>query len=319
MKKYVENQEKHREKHRDHHKNLIQIFAMNQTEELEDKPSSTTNLRIIKENPELKYEIIKQIGYGSTGNILMIKHVESQELFAMKRMSISSSREKDRILAEISILNSCDCPNIIKFHECYEDCKTYNLIYELMSHSLENIIDQHHKVPENIISYLMHELLQALNYLHNRSIIHRDVKSGNVLCNAQGQVKLADFGFAREVDRNNRRRSAVIGTPYYMAPEVITGSKYDFKIDIWSLGMLALELAQGKINFAENPTEIMYKTLSEPAPEFLEPDSWSEDFRSFVGRCLQKRPNERADSEELLKHPFVNRGVRPDDLISILS
>ena len=124
--------------------------------------------------------------------------------------------------------------------------------------------------------------------------------------NIEGDVKLGDFGYAAQLTKDMDVRRTVVGTPSWMAPELISGRPYDTKVDLWSLGIVLLELAEGEPPYLkENPMKALYLIASQPPPEFSEPSKWSEEMNDFIRRCLVKNPEERADCDELLAHPFM--------------
>lgn len=181
---------------------------------------------------------------------------------------------------------------------------------------------------EDEIATILSDTLKGLEYLHLRRKIHRDIKAGNILLNNEGHAKLADFGVAGQltVSRSMRgvvgakplsslwycrqdtmaKRNTVIGTPFWMAPEVIQEIGYDCVADIWSLGITALEMAEGKPPYGDiHPMRAIFMIPTKPPPSFREPDQWSPEFIDFVSGCLVKNPEERATATELLQHEFI--------------
>ena len=169
-------------------------------------------------------------------------------------------------------------------------------------------------VPETVIAYICREVLVSLGSLHAARIMHRDVCSGNILISTdvtsiQGTVKLCDFGYSLLFPSGREKSSTVIGSPYYMAPEVSTGAKYDYKADIWALGITALEMAEGIPPLAnQNPVRALFLAASITPPSLQSPTSWTAAFTEFLSLCLQKSPGKRASSGVLLSHAFVADG-----------
>eukprot|EP00824_Muranothrix_gubernata_P024162 TRINITY_DN6918_c0_g1_i2.p1 TRINITY_DN6918_c0_g1~~TRINITY_DN6918_c0_g1_i2.p1 ORF type:complete len:379 (-),score=80.67 TRINITY_DN6918_c0_g1_i2:42-1178(-) len=160
---------------------------------------------------------------------------------------------------------------------------------------------------EEQISATLQATLKALSYLHSYKKIHRDVKAGNILLTNKGEAKLADFGVSTGYSTLTKRKT-IIGTPFWMAPEVIQEAEHDSKADIWSLGITAIELAETVPPHSDvHPMRAIFMIPSRPPPILSTPDDWSEEFRDFIAACLVKDPSKRPSAEVLLNHPFVTK------------
>ena len=162
------------------------------------------------------------------------------------------------------------------------------------------------QMTEDIMQFLVFETLQALKYLHDKHIIHRDIKSDNILLSNNGDVKLGDFGYAAQLTREKKSRKSKVGTVCWMAPEIIRAAEmYTEKVDIWSLGIMMLEFIFGEPPYLNQPqTKVCYLILTVNPPE-IDPGKWSATLRDFLKLCLTKDPYERPSVDDLLKHPFI--------------
>lgn len=177
---------------------------------------------------------------------------------------------------------------------------------------------------EEQISIILAQMVQGLSYLHAHKVLHRDLKAGNVLMNLSGRVKLADFGVSAKLVRTLDKKKTVVGSPYWMAPEVISVQKgkdegYDYKADIWSLAITAIEFAEGKPPLFDIASlRVIFLIPARPPPTLTEPTKWSDEFNDFLSTCLQKDPNKRPAASALVAHPFIQRGLGKEHVIKKL-
>ncbi|KAA6377708.1 MAG: putative Serine/threonine-protein kinase pakC [Streblomastix strix] len=174
--------------------------------------------------------------------------------------------------------------------------------------SLTNFITCFEVIGEQIIAYFCKQILQGLDYLHQNHRIHRDIKSDNVLLGLHGEVKIADFGFCAQLTEEMQKRRSIVGTPYWMSPELIQGLEYDELTDIWSLGITALECADGEPPLMNLPAlKALFYIATRPPPTTKEPHKWSSKFNDFLSRCLQHDIKKRWSAQKLLSHPFIEQ------------
>ncbi|KAI1231810.1 hypothetical protein IHE44_0007447 [Lamprotornis superbus] len=260
-----------------------------------------------KEDPEKLFTDLREIGHGSFGAV----YFKWQD-----------------IIKEVKFLQRIKHPNSIEYKGCYLREHTAWLVMEYCLGSASDLLEVHKKPLQEVeIAAITHGALQGLAYLHSHNMIHRDIKAGNILLTEPGQVKLADFGSASIASPAN----SFVGTPYWMAPEVILAmdeGQYDGKVDVWSLGITCIELGTSSWPdqllwnvyaerkpplFNMNAMSALYHIAQNESPT-LQSNEWSDYFRNFVDSCLQKIPQDRPTSEELLKHMFVLR-ERPETVL----
>nr|UPV69464.1 hippo [Penaeus vannamei] len=265
--------------------------------------------------PEEVFDIICKLGEGSYGSVYKALHKESGQVLAIKQVPIDTDLQE--IIKEISIMQQCDSPHVVKYYGSYfKDSDLWIVMEYCGAGSVSDIMRLRKKtLNEEEIATIIYDTLRGLEYLHLRRKIHRDIKAGNILLNTQGHAKLADFGVAGQLSDTMAKRNTVIGTPFWMAPEVIQEIGYDCVADIWSLGITALEMAEGKPPYGDiHPMRAIFMIPTKPPPSFREPDQWQPEFIDFVSRCLVKNPEERATASKLLQHQFI-RGAQPASIL----
>jgi len=283
----------------------------------------------IKEDvdPETIWDIIGELGDGAFGKVHKARHKENGKLAAAKICALETEDELSDFTVEIDILHDLSHDNIIKLYDAYHyDSKLWMFIEYCDGGALDSIIiDLEKGLTEKQIAYVTREMCLGLSYLHRNRVIHRDLKAGNVLLTTLGQVKLADFGVSAKNKEDNQKRDTFIGTPYWMAPEVVAcetfrDEPYDQKVDVWSLGITLIEFAQTEPPFHEmTPMRVLLKIQKSDPPRLDHPNRWSKEFNDFLKHCLVKDPHKRPSVEDLLKHPFIREAVDKKPLLDLLA
>eukprot|EP00542_Grammatophora_oceanica_P020865 CAMPEP_0194051110 /NCGR_PEP_ID=MMETSP0009_2-20130614/38628_1 /TAXON_ID=210454 /ORGANISM="Grammatophora oceanica, Strain CCMP 410" /LENGTH=549 /DNA_ID=CAMNT_0038698047 /DNA_START=80 /DNA_END=1729 /DNA_ORIENTATION=+ len=255
-------------------------------------------------------ELIKLIGEGSFGAVYKAKHKTTHAVVAVKIISNGPESENDKIKSEIDILSRCDSPYIVGYFECFLKPEMWIIMEFCEGGSMTDLIEET-SLPEDCIRAVCASIVLGLEYLHGvANVCHRDVKCGNVLLSKDGHVKLADFGVSAELTNTLNKRKTVVGSPFWMAPEVIRESHYDGRADVWSLGITVIEMAEGAPPHSNlNPLRAIFVIPTKPAPTLTDPDIWSPEMLDFVRCCCQKDPTQRYDSAQLSSHPFVKQEV----------
>eukprot|EP01123_Difflugia_compressa_P011814 TRINITY_DN482_c1_g1_i1.p1 TRINITY_DN482_c1_g1~~TRINITY_DN482_c1_g1_i1.p1 ORF type:complete len:229 (-),score=50.57 TRINITY_DN482_c1_g1_i1:47-649(-) len=172
---------------------------------------------------------------------------------------------------------------------------------------------------EDQIARVCLDVLLALHYMHQLHCIHRDIKSDNILLNRKGQVKLADFGFSCQLTKEKAKRTSIIGTPYWMPPEIIGGQEYGTKVDIWSLGIMIIEMAQGEPPYMDYPPlRALFMISTKGIPPLKDERKWSSSMIDFLNKCITHEHENRPGGEELLQHLFLQKVCDRQDIVKLL-
>ncbi|KAF2112263.1 kinase-like domain-containing protein [Lophiotrema nucula] len=270
-------------------------------------------------DPSTLYTKQECIGGGSFGKVYKGIDRRTGQLVAIKVIDVENAEDEvDDIIGEISILSGLNSPYVTRYHGSYLHGSDLWIVMEFCSGGSCADLLKPGPLNESEIAIILKELLMGLVYLHDDNKLHRDIKAANVLVSANGQVKLADFGVSGQLSATMTKKNTFVGTPFWMAPEVIKQSGYDHKADIWSLGITALELANSEPPYADiHPMKVLFLIPRNPPPTLS--GNFSQNFKDFIDLCVRKHPHERPSARQLLATPFIRKAGKPGRLQELIA
>merc|ERR1712137_106806 len=259
-------------------------------------------------DPNTLFSDIEKIGEGSAGEVFKAICNKTGQVLAIKVITLGGESKLEDIRNEIMMMKLSKHPNVVDHLGTYlKDEKLWAVMEYMDGGALTEVISIC-QISEAQIACICQEILLALAAIHEGKRIHRDIKSDNVLITIAGDIKLADFGFSAQLQEASEKRNSVVGTPYWMAPELIKGLDYDTGVDIWSLGIAAIEMADGDPPYLDfPPLRALFLIATQGSPSLKEPEKWSPLFLDFLARCLEQDVPQRATASELLSHPFLKK------------
>ncbi|KAI0923746.1 hypothetical protein AcW1_006625 [Taiwanofungus camphoratus] len=256
-------------------------------------------------DPTRLYRSLVKIGAGASGGVYTAYQVGTNLSVAIKQMDLEKQPKKDLIINEILVMRASRHPNIVNYIDSFLHKNELWVVMEYMEGgSLTDVVTAN-LMSEGQIAAVSRETAQGLEHLHRHGVIHRDIKSDNVLLSMNGDIKLTDFGFCAQISDSNSKRTTMVGTPYWMAPEVVTRKEYGPKVDIWSLGIMAIEMIEGEPPYLnQNPLKALYLIATNGTPTIANPEALSSVFRDYLAKTLEVDAEKRPTASEILQHPF---------------
>ncbi|CCK68330.1 STE20 family serine/threonine-protein kinase KNAG_0A06750 [Huiozyma naganishii CBS 8797] len=257
-------------------------------------------------DPRTIYVDLKKIGQGASGGVFIAKSTTNGSYVAIKQMNLEKQPKKELILNEILVMNESRQENIVNFIDAYLLNDDLWIVMEYMQGGSLTDVVTYCLLSEGQIGTVCRETLKGLRFLHSKGVLHRDIKSDNILLSLTGNIKVTDFGFCAQINDDNAKRVTMVGTPYWMAPEIISRKEYGPKVDIWSLGIMVIEMIEGEPPYLnETPLKALYLIATNGKPSLKEPEKLSKTFFLFLDKCLAVDPDKRAEATDLLRDPFI--------------
>ncbi|KAG7286089.1 Serine/threonine-protein kinase 4 [Staphylotrichum longicolle] len=261
-------------------------------------------------DPREVYRGFTKIGQGASGGVYTGHERGTNRLVAIKQMNLEQQPKKDLIINEILVMKESSHPNIVNFIDSYLCTGELWVVMEFMEGGSLTDVVTFNIMTEGQIASVCRETLRGLQHLHSKGVIHRDIKSDNILLSMEGNIKLTDFGFCATINEAQNKRTTMVGTPYWMAPEVVTRKEYGRKVDIWSLGIMAIEMIEGEPPYlTESPLRALWLIATNGTPQIKNEQELSPVFRDFLYFALKVDPEKRASAHDLLRHEFMKQCV----------
>uniref|UniRef100_A0A060T898 non-specific serine/threonine protein kinase n=1 Tax=Blastobotrys adeninivorans TaxID=409370 RepID=A0A060T898_BLAAD len=259
-------------------------------------------------DPTKLYRNLVKIGQGASGGVFTAYANGTDDSVAIKQMNLEQQPKKELIINEILVMKSSKHKNIVNFIDSYLTRGDLWVVMEFMEGGSLTDVVTYNMMTEGQIGAVCRETLQGLQHLHEKGVIHRDIKSDNVLLSTRGDIKLTDFGYCAQINETNSKRTTMVGTPYWMAPEVVSRKEYGPKIDVWSLGIMCIEMIEGEPPYMnESPIRALYLIVTNGTPELRDKESLSPIFQEFLDWSLQVDVEKRATAQDLLDHSFIQQ------------
>ncbi|OMJ20502.1 Serine/threonine-protein kinase SKM1 [Smittium culicis] len=270
--------------------------------------------------PKLIYKKLKKIGQGASGSVYMAKCMENDKIVAIKQMDLKSQPRKELLVNEILVMKEHQHQNIVNYIDSYlvGNSDLWVVMEYMNGGALTDVIDNN-DMDQDEIATISLEVCKGLHHLHKKQIIHRDIKSDNVLLGEDGSVKITDFGFCAKLSEQKNKRATMVGTPYWMAPEVVKQKPYGPKVDVWSLGIMVIEMIESEPPYLdEEPLKALYLIATNGTPALKNPELLSPEIKLFLAECLCVDVDNRSSIRDLLDQPFLKKFARTTNILQHL-
>ncbi|KAM3539192.1 hypothetical protein ARSEF1564_007883 [Beauveria bassiana] len=292
---------------------------------------------ISQSDPNTSYQKHKKVGQGASGSVYvatirstavgvarqLVLKKGSKARVAIKEMNLARQQRKEALLDEISIMKEGRHKNVINFLDAFlvnENRMLWVVMDYMDGGALIDVIDNNSTISERHIATLCRETCRGLQHLHSKQIVHRDIKSDNVLIDSRGNVKITDFGYCAKLTARRSKRATLVGTTYWMAPEVVKQKRYGYKVDVWSLGIMAIEMAEAEPPYMDmEPMRALYLIATGVTPPLRAPHKHGALLKQFLATCLVVDASRRATSTALLNHEFLRSGGDTGELVELLA
>ncbi|XP_001600121.2 serine/threonine-protein kinase PAK mbt [Nasonia vitripennis] len=270
-------------------------------------------------DPRENLENFLKIGEGSTGTVCIATDKTTNRQVAVKKMDLRKQQRRELLFNEVVIMRDYHHPNIVEMYDSFLVNDELWVVMEYLEGGALTDIVTHSRMDESQIATVCLQCLKPLQYLHSQGVIHRDIKSDSILLTADGRVKLSDFGFCAQVSQELPKRKSLVGTPYWMSPEVISRLPYGPEVDIWSLGIMIIEMVDGEPPFFnEPPLQAMRRIRDMPPPKLKNSHKVSPRLQKFLEKMLVRDPAHRATAAQLLEDSFLMQAQSPSILIPLM-
>ncbi|XP_066425878.1 serine/threonine-protein kinase PAK 3-like [Molothrus aeneus] len=288
-------------------------------ERTEDKCLAMLKMLVSEGDPEAEYTELETIGKGGFGTVCMAVETATGEEVAIKKISLLQESGSELCLNEIQVMRGNKHANLVNYVDSYLLDEELWLVMEYMDGGSLHDVIRETRLAEGEIAAVSRECLQGLDFLHSKQVIHRDIKSHNILLGLDGSVKLADFGLAAQLTAEQSKRRSAVGTTYWMAPEIFTRKLYGPKVDIWSFGIVGIEMVEGAPPYRMKTSRTVQELISSGGrPKLQKPRQQSAWLRDFLHCCLERDEDRRWSAQELLQHPFVTSAKPTSDLTPLI-